>query len=91
VNETACRLVEEAKRFFRAMSRAPGPLRVLTILLAISLAAPQRAHAYIDPASGSIVFQVLVAGVLGALLTMRRWWANIFRMARALLSRVVGR
>ena len=71
--------------------RAPGPLRVLTILLAISLAAPPWAHAYIDPASGSIVFQVLIAGILGALLTMRRWWAIIFRMARALLARVVGR
>jgi hypothetical protein len=71
-----------------ATSRA---LRVLTVLLAMSLAAPPLAHAYIDPLSGSIVFQVLVAGLLGAILTMRRWWASVFRMARALLARVVGR
>jgi hypothetical protein len=53
--------------------------------------APPAAHAYIDPMSGSIVFQVVVAGVLAALLTVRRWWANAVRLIRGLLARVAGR
>ncbi len=73
------------------MIRTSRALRVLVVLLAMSLAAPPLAHAYIDPLSGSIVFQVVVAGLLGALVTMRRWWASVFRVARALLARVVGR
>jgi len=66
-------------------------LRVLVLLGAISLGAPPAAHAYIDPLSGSLVFQVLVAGVLGALLTVRRWWAGVFRVVRTLFTRVAGR
>ena len=66
-------------------------VRVLVVLGAISLGAPQAAHAYIDPLSGSIVFQALLAGVLGALLTIRRWWATVFRFVRALFTRVAGR
>ena len=66
-------------------------LRVLVVLGTISLAAPPPVHAYIDPLSGSIVFQVLVAGVLGALLTIKRWWASAFRIVRALFTRVARR
>ena len=55
------------------------------------MAAPPPAHAYIDPLSGSIVFQVIIAGALGALLTVRRWWASVVRLVRGLLARVAGR
>ena len=55
------------------------------------MAAPPAAHAYIDPLSGSIVFQVIVAGVLGALLMVRGWWASVVRLVRALFARVAGR
>ena len=66
-------------------------LRVLVVLGAIFLGAPPAAHAYIDPLSGSLGFQVLVAGGLGALLTIRRWWAGAFRVVRSLFTRVAGR
>jgi hypothetical protein len=75
-------------------SLAPGffrTVRVLCLLLAVSLSLPARAHAYIDPQSGSIMFQVFVAAILGAVFTLRRWWASVFRRARALVARVVGR
>jgi hypothetical protein len=66
-------------------------IRALMVIGIMSLAAPPAAHAYIDPLSGSIVFQVLVAGALGALLTIGRWWGNLLRLVRALLARVPGR
>ena len=63
----------------------------LALVGLLALIAPSAAHAYIDPMSGSIVFQVVVAGILGALLTVRRWWANAVRLVRGLLARVAGR
>jgi hypothetical protein len=60
-------------------------------MVVASLLAPLPAQAYIDPLSGSIVFQVLIAGLLGALLTVRRWWGNAVRFVRMLLGRVTGR
>lgn len=81
------------RRAVRADGAGPGSrtrvaLAVMGLLLVI---APPAAHAYIDPMSGSIVFQVVVAGVLAALLTVRRWWANAVRLIRGLLARVAGR
>ena len=66
-------------------------VRVLVAIVVASLLAPLPAHAYIDPLSGSIVFQVLIAGLLGALLTVRRWWGNAVRVVRMLLGRVTAR
>lgn len=33
---------------------------------------PEILYAYLDPISGSIILQALIAGALGALLTMKR-------------------
>lgn len=33
---------------------------------------PEVIYAYLDPISGSIILQALIAGALGALLTMKR-------------------
>jgi len=73
-------------------TRARSRVVLLLLFLGVfSVAAPPPAHAYIDPLSGSIVFQVIVAGALGALLTVRRWWATVVRLVRGLLARVAGR
>jgi hypothetical protein len=64
---------------------------VLIVLGVVSLGAPPPAHAYIDPLSGSVVFQALIAGALGALLTVKHWWAAAFRLVRAVFTRVTGR
>ncbi len=53
--------------------------------------APPVVFAYIDPMSGSIVFQVIVAGILGALFTVRRSWASAVRLVRGLVTRAAGR
>jgi hypothetical protein len=61
------------------------------LLLSIhSLIAPRAAHAYVDPVSGSMIFQILAAGVIGAAFTAKRWWRGVASWMRALISRVGG-
>jgi hypothetical protein len=46
---------------------------------------------YVDPQAGSILFQVIVAGVLGAAFTVKRWWYRLTGLFAALLMRRVRR
>ncbi len=47
----------------------------LAVLCAV--AAPTDAHAYLDPGTGSFVFQLMIAGALGAIFTARTYWQRI--------------
>jgi len=50
--------------------------RLFLAVVVAHVVAPPVAHAYLDPISGSVILQVLIAGVLGALLTIKRvGWA----------------
>ena len=51
-----------------------GGLLASVILL---LCLPLNAHAYIDPGTGSFVFQMVVAGLLGALMYIKMAWQSI--------------
>jgi hypothetical protein len=42
------------------------------VLLAILLATPKPAHAYVDPGSGAMLWQIAAAGVIGSLFYVRR-------------------
>jgi hypothetical protein len=59
----------------------PGTLRyagraaVIAILLAVVF--PGTAHAYLDPATGSIVLQAVVGGVMGGLFLVKRYWRQL--------------
>jgi len=44
---------------------------------AISLVFTETAHAYIDPSSGSYFLQILLAGLLGVLFTLKIYWRKI--------------
>ena len=35
---------------------------------------PENAHAYIDPGTGSMALQILLAGIVGALFTIKTYW-----------------
>ncbi len=39
--------------------------------------APQPAQAYLDPGTGSFVFQCLIGTVLGALVTVKLYWQRL--------------
>jgi hypothetical protein len=55
------------------------------VLLAVSV--PQTAHAYLDPGTGSVILQVVAAGVLGALFTFKSY----IRTAKSAILRMLGR
>lgn len=45
--------------------------------LAILLAVTPDAHAYLDPGTGSMLLQLLLGGIAGALIVMKLYWFNI--------------
>lgn len=48
------------------------------VFLAVVFFIPTRtAYAYLDPGSGSLLLQILVAGAVGALITFRVWWKRL--------------
>ena len=59
-----------------------------TLMVALFLAflLEGRAHAYLDPGSISLFFQALIAGVFGALLVIKRYWAQITDVIRRRFS-----
>lgn len=69
--------------------RAPRSTLRRSILVAAALVAvltEGHAWAYLDPGSISLFFQALIAGVLGGLLVLKRYWAQISDSIRRLLS-----
>jgi hypothetical protein len=56
--------------------KSVGPRSVfLFSLLALVLATPKPAHAYVDPGSGSMLWQLAAATVIGSLFYVRRAFA----------------
>ena len=55
---------------------------VLTFLLA-----PTTAYAYLDPGTGSIILQMLIAGILAAALYVRLFWDRTRQMISRLFHR----
>lgn len=56
-------------------SRSGGRLLLFVVLLL--LVTPGRAHAYLDPATGSLILQVIAAGVLTAWFTVKGSWSRV--------------
>lgn len=63
-------------------------LQPILLVVVLDLAAPEPAHAYIDPSAGSMVIQVVAGIILGGLLTIRRWWTGFGQAAKLLWARV---
>ena len=60
------------------------------VLLVLLLLTPLPLYGYIDPLSGSIILQVIAAGLFGGLLTIKRFWLKVraaFGRVRTLLAR----
>jgi hypothetical protein len=47
------------------------------LVLLITIGSPSDAWAYIDPGTGSYLFQMLIAGVLAGAYTLRRYWGTV--------------
>lgn len=49
----------------------------LLVALIVALIVPQAAHAYLDPASGSMILQAVIGGVAAAALAFKYYWHRI--------------
>jgi len=59
----------------------------ITCFAALVLGYSQSAFAYLDPGTGSFMLQMLIAGVMGALYTIKLYWYRV----KAFVMRVLGR
>lgn len=72
-------------RFPDSARSAFSPKANLAVLVVwVHLSSVSDAWAYIDPGTGSYLFQLLIAGGLAGLYTARKW----FKLTRVLLSKV---
>ncbi len=61
-----------------AWSSRPGQAgRWLLAIAVAGVVVPRPAHAYLDPISGSVLLQVLVAGVLASVFGVKRFFADL--------------
>lgn len=59
-------------------------------LAAWVLASPPRAHAYLDPGTGSYFFQILIAGLIGGLFAVKLFWGRIKAFFQGLFGKKGG-
>ena len=72
------RMAKAAPRVARSLRRdGRRVLRWLLIVMAAWNAAPEPAHAYLDPATGSMIIQIATGTVLGAVLVVKSYWHRI--------------
>jgi len=65
----------------------PGRMWAFYCLAGHFLLSAGEAHAgYLDPATGSLIIQMLVGAVLGAALTVKMWWYRL----KEIFSRMLG-
>lgn len=48
---------------------------------------PSSAHAYLDPGTGSYIFQLIMAGIVGLLFALKIYWKRIKSFFTSLFSR----
>jgi hypothetical protein len=57
------------------------------ILLFCSLLVPQKAYAYIDPGTGSIILQVVLGVLVAGLVSLKIFWSKIIGLFKKKFSR----
>jgi hypothetical protein len=70
------------------MGRYPHVIKMLLNATLLLLIFPGVAHAYLDPGTGSLILQVVLAGVLTVLYTIKMYWQQLkFYVSTRLLRR----
>jgi nitrate/nitrite transporter NarK len=52
-------------------------LRILILVTIFYLASPSPTYAYLDPGTGSFIFQLIIAGLAGAAFAVKMYWSKI--------------
>lgn len=71
-------------------TRNVGPW-VVVLLAVLIVGAASPVYAYLDPATGSYVFQILMAGLLGALFALKMFWRSVRTFAGDVVRRITQR
>lgn len=50
---------------------------LLSLALLVCLATPRPAYAYLDPASGSLILQLVLGGVAGLAMLLKLYWRKL--------------
>jgi hypothetical protein len=61
-------------------------LKNLCLCMYLSLVLYQNAYAYLDPQTGSYIFQVLIAASLSAVFTIKLWWTKVISFFKNIFS-----
>lgn len=62
-------------------------LHFILLLLALVLIFPPRAHAYLDPGTGSYILQIAAATIFGGLFFLKTFWRQITDFIGKLLGK----
>ena len=62
-------------------------MRLFIVIILFSLIFPQRAYAYIDPGTGSIIIQFLIGIVIGGTALVKIFWHEISTNFKELFRR----
>lgn len=52
-------------------------LNVVALVALVYLISPTPAYAYLDPGTGSFIFQLVIAGLAGAAFVIKMYWKKI--------------
>jgi hypothetical protein len=64
------------------MSKKTTLVWLVLVVMLMTIMPNAYAHAYLDPGSGSLIIQLVVAGLLGLAVTARLFWTNILVFLR---------
>ena len=56
-------------------------------ILFVGLCYSQSTAAYLDPGTGSLILQMLIAGIIGAMFTIKLYWYRL----KAFVARIFGK
>jgi hypothetical protein len=62
-------------------------ITMLVVLVLVCLTFPRPAYAYLDPGTGSYIFQLIVAALLGAAFAVKLFWNDVKTFFSNLFSR----
>ena len=60
---------------------------IFTAIFLVNLTFPKQTYAYLDPGANSYLFQIAIASLLGAILTVKLFFRKIVNFLRNLLTR----
>jgi len=60
---------------------------ILFVISLFYLISPQKLYAYLDPGTGSFIFQLIIAALLGGLFAIKIFWKRIKIFLKNLFSK----